>query len=826
MKTLIDLFKLFGKRKTEAFVYRTGIRKFTFKYKEFSESSLKMSNYLSIAGIKKGDKVAIWAPNSPSWAFSYFGILLSGAIVVPIDFASGIKRAETIVKLSGAKFIIQSNYKFEKLPSLRSGLNTVMIEDLDFLLKSLDPINKIVQPNILDIAEIVYTSGTTGDPKGVVLTHKNIVANILSANSHVSIPQHFNFLSVLPMSHMLEQTVGFLIPLFRGDKIVFLRTIKPTAIMEAFREENIFAMLVVPRFLSLLKNTIERELTAKHLIGLLRFKITKKIISRSIHKKFGKSFQMFITGGAALSLDVFSFWKDLGFRVIEGYGLTECSPIVSANTFETQVLGSVGKSLKEVKIKLDNNELLVKGDNVFSKYYQNPAETEKAFKNGWFRTGDFVDIDRDGNIFIKGRKKDVIVNSSGVNIYPTDLEAILNRIDGVKDSSVLGLDRGEGEEVHAVLLLKNKTIDPGKIVSLANEKLDSLTQIAGFSVWEGFDFPRTTTLKIQKFKVKEKILSRNKKDRTSLEKDTLISLLANVIKREAATIKESSILTSDLGLNSLSRLELVNYLEQEYRVDLEDTIINQNTTVADLRNILEKRGKAKKQKGLWLWTNNTLGKIIRKILDIVFHFPLSFFFFKLEVKGLANLKNLKKPASRQGGPVVFIANHVSYLDQPVIMKALPRAIRYATATAIKEEFFFEQKGLLGLFLSKIIFPYTLIAFNGFLLPRKSGFRKTLAFMGKLSDLAVNILIFPEGTRSKDGKLQNFMAGLGLLVKELQVPVVPIKILGMEKIYPRDSKFPKKGKCTVIFGKPIEFTTETPSEIIKISHKAISNLTLR
>ena len=818
METLVDLFKSFEKRgNEEVFIYRTGVRRFTFSYLDLHNLSLKMASYLKIWGIKKGDKVAIWAPNSPSWAFSYFGILLSGAIIIPIDFASGKNRAENILKLSSAKFIIQSIYKFEKV----TGVKTVMIEELDFILKSHKMIKKIIQPKSEDIAEIVYTSGTTGNPKGVVLTHKNILTNILQGHNHLKISHSLNFLSVLPMSHMLEQTVGFLTPLYRGDKIIFIRTIKPSAIMQTFKEEEVGVMLVVPRFLSLFKNTIERELSQKHLLGFLRLQITKKIIVKSIRKKFGRNFQMFITGGAALPIDVFIFWKDLGFRVIEGYGLTECSPIVSANTFDRQIAGSVGKPLKNIKVKLENNELLVKGENVFKGYYQNAKETGKAFKDGWFRTGDFVDIDKEGNIFIKGRKKDVIVNSSGINIYPQEIEAIINKEEDVRDSCVLGLDKGMGEEVHAVLLLKNKDADASKIIKSANENLDPLVQIAGFFVWEEFDFPRTTTLKVQKFKVREKLLNFSN-NATVRSENTLITLLANVSKKPSEEIKENSILTSDLGLNSLGRLELINFLEQEYRVDLEDTIINQNTTVSDLRKLLEKREKTKDQKGLWFLTNNKLGTSLRKTMDFIFHIPLSHLFFDLEVKNLSNIKNIKKPASPQGGPVVFISNHVSYLDQPAIMRALPRNLRYKTATAAREEFFFNEKGESSI-AQKILFLWTMVGFNTFLLPQKSGFRKSLTFMGKLIDNNVNILIFPEGTRTKDGKLQDFMSGLGLLAKELQIPIVPIKIIGMEKIYPRGAWFPKYGKCTVIFGKPLEFTTESPSEIIEKSRKAILDL---
>jgi len=815
MKTLIDLFKLFEKRNKQAFIYRTGIRRFTYTYLELHSLSLKMAGFLQSKGIKRGDRVAIWAPNNPFWAVSYFGIILAGGIVVPVDFASGLTRAETIIKLSGAKFVIQSTYKFEKIP-LKEGLKTVMIEDLIFLLSSQKPIEKLPIVKSNDMVEIVYTSGTTGDPKGVILSHKNIVSNVLGACRHVELPKNFNFLSILPLSHMLEQTVGFLIPLYQGDKIIYLRTIKPSGIMEALSKENVAVMLTVPKFLLLLKNTIERELASKGLKFFLSSKPLARIVSPIIRRKFGKNFQLFAVGGASLPIDVFEFWQKMGIIVVEGYGLTECSPIVAGNTIRKQTPGSVGSLLKGFRMKLDEQELLVKGDSVFPGYYQNSEKTKEAFKDGWFKTGDFAEITAKGNIYIKGRKKDVIVNASGINIYPDEIEAVINRIDGVKDSCVIGLDRGEGEEVHAVFLFENKSIDVHNIVQLANEKLDPLQKIEGFSVWKEADFPRTPTLKIQKFKVKEKILNQNQTTNLGIISDIFISLLANVARKNPSEITENSILTSDLGLNSLSRLELVNFLEQEYRVDLEDSAINNKTTVADLRKLIEKKGRTKKQRGLWLWLNNPFGRAMREFLDVVLQRPAYKLFFDVDVRGLSNIEDLKSPA-------IFIANHTSYLDQPAVMQALPRNIRYKIASATREEFFFSEEGTS--FIKKILFPFAMLAGNVFLLPQKSGFRQSLAFMGSLIDRGISILIFPEGTRTRNGKLQDFMSGLGLMVKEFQVPVVPIRIFGMEKIYPRGAKIPKKGKCTVVFGKPIDFANQTPNEIIKISHKAIFDLTI-
>ena len=817
MQTLLDLLKTFKDSNSQIFIYRTGIRRFTFTYRQIYTLSLKMAAFLKGKNIRKGDRVALWAGNSPWWAVCFFGIIARGGVVVPIDFISGKERAETITKLSGAKLIIQSSYKLEKL----TNVDSVTIEDLQFLLEKLDTLSKLPVLAPKDIAELVYTSGTTGNPKGVILTHENITTNILQAYNHIVIKSRFTFLSLLPLSHMFEQTVGFLTPLYRGDIVVYLRILKPSAIMDALKEEKISVIEAVPRLLDLLKNTIERDLESKKLKKVFQILTKfsenkspriKKILFYPIHKKFGKHFVMFISGGSALNIETAKFWKSIGFVVVEGYGLTECSPILCANNLEKQVLGSVGKKVKGVEIKIENNEILARGDNIFSGYWQNEKETAKVFENGWFKTGDIGAIDREGNLYIKGRKKDVIVTSEGVKVYPQDIEGILNYMPGVKESCVVGLDKGKGELVHAVLLLKPGNYNPSEIIKSANEKLDPQNRITSFSLWPHLDFPKTTTLKIQKYKVLE-ALKKETKDTASLSTDTLISIIGNLTAKSYKEIKEESVLTRDLGLTSISRLELINYIEQEFRVDLDDTMINQNTKVSDLRKIISYGEKSKSQGRLKFWTNTKYGVRIRKTIDALITFPFIRCFFDMKIKGLDNLKGVK-------GPVVFIANHSSYLDQPAIMYALSSKWRYHTATAMRSEFFFGEHFQIHSILKRIAFIYSTIAHNSFLLPQRSGFRKNLIFMGRLIDRGVSILMFPEGTRSKDGKLLPFMPGLGLIIKELQVAIVPIQISGINHIYPRGAIFPKRGKCTVRVGKPLNFTFESPNEIVSKSREAI------
>ena len=811
MKTLLDLFKTFQNQKNKtAFVYRTGVRRFIFSYEDLYNLSLKMASWLEKQGINNGDRVIIWAPNSPWWVITFWGVILRGGIVVPVDFSSGKERTEKIAELTKAKLIIQSHYKLEKIE--KSG--SVFIEDLQYLVAnfSTNIMPLAVEENT--IAELIYTSGTTGDPKGVELTHKNLITNLKQVNEHISIiTKDYNFLSLLPLSHMFEQMGGLFTPLYKGGSVVYIRTLKPSAIMRALAEENIFTVMIVPRLLQALKNSIERELQKKSFL-----KLFTALVKFGVHKKFGKNFKFFISGGSALDIETAKFWQSLGFVVIEGYGLTECSPILTGNFYEQQKLGSVGKSLPNIILKIEAGEILAKGESIFSGYWQNESATHEAFtSDGWLKTGDLGEIDKDGWVYIKGRKKDLIVTGAGINIYPEDVEGILNKINGVKESCVISKQGQEGEEVHAVLILESNLIKAIDIIKEANERLDSLQQINSFSIWPEFEFPKTTTLKIQKYKVKEAI-EKDYSNTTNHSNDKLINFIAKVTGKPDNVIEENSILATDLGLSSVARLELVNYLEQEFKIDMDDTLINQNTTVKFLREIIQNKEKKSSQETFPFWSFNQAGRLIRLISNWLFNYPIFFSFVKLEKKGLENLKYLHEPA-------LFIANHISYFDHPAIVFSLPYEIRYSIATAAMDEFFHKDKNInkLKWIWKRFTYYYGTISLGLFPLPRSKGFRQSLEFMGKLVDNKINILIFPEGERSYDGKMLPFMGGLGLMVKELQIPVVPIKIEGIEKVFPRGTSIPKRGRVTITFGKPQYFKQESPSEIVEISKNLITNL---
>jgi long-chain acyl-CoA synthetase len=546
-------------------------------------------------------------------------------------------------------------------------------------------------------------------------------------------------------------------------------------------------------------------------------KEVRRILFFPVQKKFGRNLTLFISGGAPLDPEAFMFWSSMGFTLLEGYGLTECSPVLCVNTMERQVAGAVGPPLPGVQLKIEGKEVLARGDNVFPGYFENAQASSDAFtKDGWFRTGDLGEIGKDGWLIIKGREKELIVTGSGINVYPDELEAVLNRIAGVKESCVIGVERGGGEEVHAVLILDGSGIAPEEIVRRANKSLDSLHQITGYTVWNEPEFPKTTTLKIKKFAVKEEIKKGTEGSDATVSRDSLLNMLARVTGTGVGEIREDSLLVADLGLTSIDRLELVNFLEQEYRLDIEDSQIGPQTRVTDLRQIIAKREKLTRRDHFRFWTNARFFRGVRMAWDAVFHYPLVRSFVTLKVRGIEALENL-------GGPVFFVANHLSYFDQPSIMFALPPKIRYRCATAAWAEFFFGDFHGINLIWKRFCYEYGSLLLNLFPLPQSQGFSGSLEYMGRLADAGVNILIFPEGGHARDGKLQPFQLGLGIMVKELGIPVVPIKISGTEHVLPPGAGFPKRGLVTVTFGEPLRFRYEEPAEIVEQTRRAVEKL---
>ncbi len=833
MDKLTDIFESFRDNDNVCFIYRTEIRRFVVKYGEFYEQCLKLAGYLKDNGISKGDRVCIWAPNSPYWARVYWALVQIGAIVVPIDFISDRKRAETIIKSSNPKMIFQSVYKTERysqdeLDEMVDNCMCVDIEDVDKITAQTDVYKNQEDISSEDIVEIVYTSGTTGNPKGVVLKHKNLVANIKQIKNHIHVDKGFVFLSVLPLSHMFEQTGGFLIPLSCGGRIVYLQTLKPSAIVSAFKDEDIWTVMMVPRLLQALADSIRRKFDRPVLknifYGLMKlskkisFEKRKKLFS-FIHRKFGKNLKYFISGGASLDRNTAEFWNFLGFKIIEGYGLSETSPVLTANPESRIKIKSAGVPLEDINIRIEKDgEIVVSGPNVFDGYWENDTATKESFtEDGYFKTGDIGYFDDDGYLYIKGRKKEMIVLPSGINVYPDDIEAVAVKDERVKECCVVGINSDGGEQVHAVFVIDDKYKDHiSDIVKKINKSLSPAEQIISYSVYDKPELPKTPTLKVRRFLVKREIESKSS-EKSSTGEDKLYRIVASALKISVDSISEDSSLYTDLHMSSIDRITLVNILEQEYRVDIDEDSINQNTRISDIRMIVEKKKKYFSRTKFRYWTNSSLLRLMRKNIFFRFHNFVLSFFVRLKVTGVEKLKNIDQP-------VIFISNHLSYIDFGVIVKSMPNSLSVNMSTAAREEFFFPNSNRKWVnLLARLAYEYSTIVSNVFMLPQRRGFRKSLQYMGKLADGGINILIFPEGERSRTGQLLPFMPGIGLIVKELKIPVVPIKIKGLEKVFPRGAKWPKKGDVEVVYGDMMDVSGCSQEEIVRICEEKIKSL---
>lgn len=771
-------------REREVIIYKKKYHTERWSYLDLYNFTHKVAAFFTVKGISKGDKILIYAPNRPEWDGIFLGCALSGVIAVPIDFNSRPQFASNIYKEVEAKLIFVSIYKQVE------GTNQVYIEDLRYILESIDQkeINVHIDENT--ILEIVYTSGTTSDPKGVIITNKNLVWNIRSIGKVMPLEKNSVLLSILPLSHLFEQVIGFLNCLRYGAKIVYLESRKSSQIIEVLKQEKITNIVTVPIFLALLKKKIEARITDQRkfntLLKIFKTKplFLKKIIFGKIHKKLGEHLKFFMVGGAFLDSEIEDFWNSIGITVFQGYGLTETSPVVSCNTPSERKEHSAGKVIPNVKIKIDQDgEILVKGPNVTPGYYQNPDETKKHIQEGWLSTGDIGVIDKDGYLFLKGRKKDMILSSSGINIYPEDIEYVLNRIEEVKDSCVFGEEKEGKTMIIAAILLKGET-NPQEVMRKANKQLNLSQQINKIIAWPEEDFPRTSTLKIKKSEVARRLKSKEPIFKKTIPKNRLLTLLS---KFTSGSITKKSNLMTDLKIDSVYRVELLAQIDEEYDVEISEDSINQNTTVKDLENLIEKATKVSTRQGFKTWPLNigVLRSFFQQILFIALRL-----FCKLEVIGKENLVSIKKPA-------IFVANHNSHLDTPIILKALPFYLRKKMAVAAAADYFFEGKFWLPIFVR--------IFLNAYPFSRTSAIRRSLKYSGWLMDQGYSILNYPEGTRSIDGKMGNFKIGIGMMVKEMDAWVVPLRLTGTHKILPKGRSLPKRGKVQLIFSEPLIFS---------------------
>lgn len=793
-----------------------------YTYKDTYNFSRKIGRFL-LENIGQDHPIAIILENRPEWVFTYLGIVISKNFAVPIDPQLSLKEIENILEDCQAKILFTSQQILNSFKGKIKGIEKILVLDRDFhRIESISVPEDFKFPEVReeDTASLLYTSGTTAQPKGVVLSHYNFCSNFYSIEKLNLVSKKDNFISILPLHHAYPFMVNLITPLFYGATITFPESLKSEEMIKTIKETNVTIFVGVPQIFSLIHKGIYERL--KRVPSPLRY-ILRPLLKRKLVEKFGKSIRFYVSGGARLDPKIGRDLYRLGFNIIEGYGLTETSPVVTLNPPQRRKFGSVGKPLPDVQIKIVSpdskgiGEVAIRGPNVMKGYFKREDLTSQVIKDGWLHSGDLGYIDKEGYLFLTGRKKEVIVLSSGKNIYPEEIEEYYKKSPYIKELCVL---EREGK-LHAVIFpdldyfKKEKEINiRGKIhweLENLSKELPSYKRIMGFTVITE-ELPKTRLGKIKRYEVSERYIEKKIKREIALSSEDKILLESEMGKKileflSAQLKKEINLydhLELDLGIDSLSRVELALGLEKLLNISIPDELANSIFTVKELIELVSKQVKkeeilpTKIEQWKEIIKETPPKRVIRRInlnpsfldlfLTFIFKNTFSFIlrtFWLLRVKGKNNIP--KEP------PFILCPNHASYLDGFFVSVSVPLKI------ALNLYFLGYSRIFENLFLSWTIKPARIVPIDPAIYLKDSLQTASFLLRNKKS-----LCIFPEGTRSIDENLGEFKKGVGILAKELDIPLIPVYIKGSHRSWPRTYRLPRFSPIKIIFGKPLDW----------------------
>ena len=824
-ESLLNFVGKYAKNDREVAVcQRRGYRMESWTYARIIGQANRVARELEVRGLGKGDAALLWGPNSAEWIVAFLGCVLRGVVIVPIDDGSALQFAERVAREVKAKFVFRANahQEMDALPSLSFESFGEMIAKHD---ASFYPSPQLSREDTL---EVIFTSGTTAEPRGVVISHGNILANIerLELEIHKYLRYErlvhpLRFLNLLPLSHVFGQMLGVFIPPMLRATVVFTDSLKPADLVDTIRQERVSVLVAVPRFIESLQREVERCEERDGRLETFRRNFTQAEKQhfllrwwrfRRIHRHFGWKFWAFISGGAALPEHDETFWNRLGYAVIQGYGMTETASLISLNHPFRSARGSIGKVFPGMEVRVDDNgEILVRGEGVAKAYQHNGQVQSLAGPDGWFRTGDVAERDENGRLYFKGRRKNVIVTPAGMNVYAEDLEKALQRQPGVRDCVVIGLERGGNAEPYAVLVMSGPGANAASAVERANQTLAEYQKIRRWSVWPEPDFPRTPTQKPILPSIREVVQKTAALGKTP-DGDSLPGLIAQITGRPVQANSKDTNLEADLQLSSLDRVELMSVLEERYQVHLNEAQFEDTATIGQLEKLIAQGTASTTEYVYPQWPQHRAITAIRLAVYYFLAWPATYLLAAPRIRGRENLRGLQ-------GPVLVVSNHVTYLDIAWILPALPARIRNRLATAMRGERLAEMrrptstKSLFERFMERLRYFLALSLFNVFPLPRQSGFLRSFRFAGNLVDRRWNLLVFPEGRTTEDGKMAPFRSGIGLLAKQLGIPVVPVYLDGLFDLKQAERIITRPGHVRVTIGSPIRFSREEDSDTI-------------
>ena len=789
-------------------------------YNQLNTSAQSVAVFLQNQGIKPGDHVAILSENSPLWGVVFFGIIKAGGIVVSLDILNSEEELLYVLNHSETKVCFASETQIHKLHTIKDRFATIKHIYQTSIIENLPPSNhKPVEIDGSSTAILIYTSGTMGNQKGVMLSHSNIISNIMGGFTYIPYNPATSFVSLIPLSHMFGINAGFLGPLYKGATVTYSKSLKGEEILKALNQSKTEILVLVPLILKKFYQSITSKINRYSLIKKLSFYtlfllatsseklgITiGKWLFRKIHKSLGGHLKYFISGGAPLEPDIEKFFNTVGIPILNGYGLTETSPLVSVNSLHNRKIGSAGRVIPDIELRISSEgEIQIHGPTVMKGYFKDTEATQQVIENGWFKTGDIGEVDKDGYLFIKDRIKNVIVLPSGLKIFPNEIELEIGRSPMFIETCVIKRATQRGEEPMLVIypdqyLLKGLSLDDKRSKirqELENyqKNLPAYKKVLDFEIWNE-ELPKTSTKKVKRKTLEIQLNSKTKKDKAVGSDNFLLnnqeahiaSIIGKFLNESNIEIDHKTNLRNDLGLDSIMKIELISDIEKDLNISIPEEIIYTIESFTDLIQTINNYSEKSETEETQVKQEEITKEpgIITKVISSILIFGFLKLLFKIEIVNGDRIP--------QTGTFIIVANHASMLDFPVLSAILPRKVRKVISVPAAYDYFYKKS--LGAWFFRA-------GFNMFPMKRHGNYYDGLKICAQKIKEGKPLIVFPEGTRSVSGELQKFKPGIGLLAFDLNVPLIPMYIKGAYKALPKGSVIPKPGKIQVIVGEPI------------------------
>jgi len=882
LATLLEDFKRYGRN--IAVVRHQGNRRRVTTYAELAAMAGRFAALLERRGVAEGDRVLLWAENSAEWLAAFHGCLRRGALVVPLDANGSLDFAARVAADVNPKLAVGDALLLDELKRARPGIPQVRMEDwaMELPAEEAGPVAGLSHKTPL---EILFTSGTTGDPKGIVITHGNVLASVGPIEDasqkylrYEKLIHPLRILHTLPLSHVFGQTMGLWVPQIYIAELHFEDRLAAPRLIELIRRERISVLATVPRVLGVLKSHL--EFTDPTLAA--RLEQSKGIRAwqrwwrfRAVHHAFGFKFWALISGGGALAGPLEQFWNALGFVLVQGYGMTETTALITLNHPFHVARGTIGKPLAGREVRLGpDGEVLVKGPMISGATWQGGKLHRR--EDEWLATGDLAEVQASGEFKFIGRKSEVIVTASGVNLHPEDMEAAVEEQPGVAACAVVPIETAAGPEACAVLAVRGPSEQAAAAVEAANAKLAEYQRIRRWVLYPEPDLPRTSTGKVKRKEVSawlgriEAAKSGGGQQAFSASSDWLLAFISQITGENHQSVGDELRLTEDLHLDSLDRVQLAAALEERLGIVSSSGLLEEAETLGDLRRLVgDEQGTGIRDQGSEIRdqgpgisdheSRNTDHEIASSNTQATgaasaeqqrrhYVFPLWPWWKPVEWIRMAFVEAIMRPLvwllanprvygpekPLPQGPMLIIGNHVTTYDGALIEYALEGRVRRHVAVAMSGDMLDDFRhwrdpdnppGKQGFYLFGPPAYFLITAlFNVFPLPRQRDFQLSFAHAGRAMDRGMNVMVFPEGTRSTEGKLARFRAGIGLLAKESGVPVLPVAMRGLGELKATGKRWFRTGTIEVHVGEAIKFAPEaTEAEITERLHAEVARL---